>query len=143
MRRPERVPEALAAAMLFVTASHPSARLRSLTGTYNCIGLAFANRRTCIEPHHVPMILEDDEYAEVHAADVVPGDLLVYRDHRGTISHVAVVISHEPDVANARWKTTVISQWGYDGEYFHDHADVNQLLGRPDRFYSEKKRRQA
>jgi len=141
-RRPERVPEALAAAMQFVTESHPSARLRSLTGTYNCIGMAFANRRTCIEPHHVQMILEDDGYAEVNPADVVPGDLLVYRDRFGTISHVAVVISHEPDLANARWKTTVISQWGYDGEYFHDHADVNQLLGRPDRFYSEKKRRQ-
>jgi hypothetical protein len=71
------------------------------------------------------------------------GDLLIYCDRMGTISHVAVVISHEPDLAKARWKTTVISQWGFDGEYVHDHADVNQLLGRPDRFYSEKKRSQV
>ena len=141
--RPERAPESLAAAMRFVTESHPSARLRSLTATYNCIGMAFANRRTCIEPHHVQMILEDDGYTEVHAADVAPGDLLIYCDRMGTISHVAVVISHEPDLAKARWKTTVISQWGFDGEYVHDHADVNQLLGRPDRFYSEKKRSQV
>jgi hypothetical protein len=138
-RRPERVPEALVAAMQFVTESHPSARLRSLTGTYNCIGMAFANRRTCIEPDHVRMILEDDGHAEVSPKHVVSGDLLVYRDREGAISHVAVVISHEPDVANGRWNTTVISQWGYDGEYLHDHADVNQLLGRPDRFYSERK----
>jgi hypothetical protein len=48
-RRPELAPESLAAAMQFVTESHPSARVRSLTGTYNCIGMVFANRRTCIE----------------------------------------------------------------------------------------------
>jgi hypothetical protein len=142
-RRSERAPEALAAAMQFVTESHPSARLRSLTGTYNCIGMAFANRRTCIEPHHVQMILEDDAYTEVTPAGVVPGDLLVYRDRIGAISHVAIVTAHKPDLANARWRTTVISQWGYDGEYFHDHADVNQSLGRPDRFYSERKQRHA
>lgn len=129
--------------MQFVMGSHPSARLRSLTGTYNCIGMAFANRRTCIEPHHVQMILEDDGYVEVDPQDVVSGDLLVCRDHDRTISHVAVVISHEPDFANARWKITVVSQWGYDGEYFHDPTDVNQLLGRPDGFYSERKRRRV
>jgi hypothetical protein len=124
----------------------PNARRReqmSLTGTYNCIGMAFANRRTSIEPHHVQMILEDDGYVEVDPADVVPGDLLVYRDRDRIISHVAVVISHEPDFANARWKTTVMSPCGYDGEYVHEHADVNPLLGRPDKFYSERKRKPA
>src|SRR5580692_11291025 len=88
-RRREQLPEALAAARQFVIGSHRSARLRSLTGTYNCIGTAFANRRSCIEPHHVHMIIEDDGHAEVDAADVVPGDLLVYRDRDHLISHVA------------------------------------------------------
>jgi hypothetical protein len=36
------------------------------------------------------MILEDDGHVEVDAADVVPGDLLVYRDRDHLISHVAV-----------------------------------------------------
>src|SRR5438093_461205 len=39
---------------------------------------AFANRRTCIEPEHVSIILKDDEYATVEtAAAVMPGDLMV------------------------------------------------------------------
>ncbi len=54
---------------------------------------------------------------------------------------LAVVISHEPDVVHGRWKTTVVSQWGSDGEYFHDYADVNQQRGRPTNSTVEKKRR--
>lgn len=86
------------------------------------------------------MILEDDGYVEVTPAEVMPGDLVIYRDGTGDISHVAVVVRHEPDVENARWKTTVLSQWGADGEYLHDHTDVNEVLGKPDKFYSEKRR---
>ena len=119
--------------------NHPSAQLRSLTGTYNCFGMAFANRRTCIEPIHVQMILDDDGYKEISPQDVMPGDIVIYRDNRGEVSHVAVVVLHEPDVANAKWKTTVLSQWGAQGEYVHDHLDVHQMLGTPDKFYSERR----
>ncbi len=138
-RRPERPPEALDAGQRLVLDNHPSARLRSLTGTYNCIGMVFANRRTCVEPTHVQMILDDDGYQEISPRDVAPGDIVIYRDGSGEISHVAVVVSHEPDLANARWKTTVLSQWGADGEYIHEYGDVHQMLGRPDKFYSEKR----
>jgi hypothetical protein len=129
--------------MQLVLNNHPSARLRSLTATYNCIGMAFANRRTWIEPTHVQMILDDDGYQEVSPKEVMPGDIVTYRDDSGEISHVAVVVSHEADVANAGWNTTVLSQWGADGEYLHDHRDVNQKLGKPDKFYSERRRVKA
>src|ERR1039457_4126012 len=90
-QRPEWRPDRLADAMRWITRSHPAVRLRSLTATYNCVGMAFANRRTCIEPDHVKMILEDDGYEEVEPRDVLPGDLVIYRDNEGNISHVAVV----------------------------------------------------
>ena len=138
-RRPERSPEALAAGRRLVLDNHPSAQLRSLSASYNCIGMAFANRRTCVEPIHVQMILDDDGYHEIRPQDVLPGDIVIYRDNAGEISHVAVVVSHEPDVSNARWKTMVLSQWGADGEYLHDYGDVHEMLGRPDKFYSEKR----
>jgi len=139
-RRSERSPEALAVAQQWIRRRHPSTRLRSLTATYNCIGMAFANRRTCIEPDHVHMILNDDGYVEVSPSEVEPGDLVLYRDDRGDISHVAVVVRHEPDLEKALWRTTVLSQWGSDGEYLHDCADVNEMLGKPDKFYSERRK---
>jgi hypothetical protein len=138
-RRAERAPASLAAAYAMVSSDHPSARLRSLSGTYNCFGMAFASRRTCIEPTHIPMILADDGYLPIEAKEVQPGDLVLYRDTYDEISHVAVVISHKPDVKNGRWITIVLSQWGADGEYIHEIADVNDFLGRPDKFYSEKR----
>lgn len=139
-RRPERPPEAMAEAMRFVQRSHPNVRLRSLTATYNCVGLAFASRRTCIEPDYVQMILDDDGYVETLPAEVMSGDVLIYRDRTGEVSHVAVVVSHVPSIESGSWRTTVLSQWGSDGEYLHDSTDVNEMLGKPDKFYSERRR---
>lgn len=123
-----------------VSAYHPSARLRSLSATYNCFGMAFASRRTCIDATEVQMILDDDGYVQIESKDVQPGDIVLYFDAEREISHVAVVVCHKPDIANADWKTTVLSQWGADGEYLHDIADVNEALGKPDKFYSEKRK---
>src|SRR6266404_2006194 len=136
-RRRERPPEALKAARSIVLEGHPEARPRSLTATYNCIGMAFANRRTWIEPEHVPMILADDGYAEVAVpAAVMPGDLVIYQDPAGEITHVAVVVSNRPNLENGSSNILVLSQWGLDGEYLHDYTDVPHLLGKPVKFYS-------
>jgi hypothetical protein len=138
-RPSERAPDALAAAMKLCTENHPTVRVRSLSATYNCIGMVFANRRNWIDPSHVQMILDDDGYREVDRKDVRPGDIVIYRDVDGSLTHAGVVISNEPDLASAHWKTTVLSQWGADGEYFHDLGDVNVSLGTPDGFYSERR----
>jgi hypothetical protein len=90
---------------------------------YNCVGMVFANRRTFIEPDHIHMILEDDDYATVDATHVTPGDVVVYRSPKtGDIIHVGVVISKE--VAFQARTIRVLSQFGRDGEYFHDLHDV-------------------
>ena len=109
-RRRERAAEALDAGRQYVLQNHSTARLRSLTATYNCIGMVFANRRTWVEPAHVQMILNEDGYEEIDPKDVVPGDIVIYRDDAREISHVAVVVAHEADVENAEWRTTVLSQ---------------------------------
>lgn len=138
-RRAERAPQSLQAARDFVTRKHPSARVRSLSATYNCIGLAFATRRTWVDTAHVKMILDDDGYAPIEERDVQPGDLAVYRDREGNVTHVGIVISHVPDVEAAIWRTRVLSQWGADGEYFHDLADVDEWLGKFEQFYTERR----
>jgi hypothetical protein len=140
-RRGERTPAALQEAMKIALEGHPDRRLRSLTSVYNCIGMAFASRRTCIEPEHVPLILREDEYEEIALeADVWPGDLVIYHDAYGDVSHVAIAVSNEPDLTNGSSNIRVLSQWGSDGEYLHDYRDVPLSLGRPARFYSERRR---
>jgi hypothetical protein len=142
-RRREQAPEALQEALRIVTEGYSGRRLRSLTATYNCIGMAFANRRTCIEPEHVPMILEDDGYTPVKAAAaVMPGDVVVYESETspGEISHVAVVVSNDPNLEDGSSRIHVLSQWGSHGEYLHDYRDVHPWLGKPVRFYTERRK---
>ena len=95
-QKPERSPESMQAALEMVRTGHEDRVLRSLASTYNCIGMAFANRRTCIEPEQVPMILQEDGYAEVpQAASVITGDIVIY-ELDGEISHVGIVVSNKP-----------------------------------------------
>jgi hypothetical protein len=135
----ERPPEAMQAARAFVMDGHAGRVLRSLASSYNCIGMAFANRRTCIEPDQVPTILEEDGFVEVaQAAAVMTGDLIVY-ELDGEISHVAVVVENKPDLQDGGSTIQVLSQWGFDGEYLHEYRDVHPSLGRPVRFYTERR----
>jgi DNA-directed RNA polymerase subunit H (RpoH/RPB5) len=60
------------------------------------MGMAFANRRTCIEPDQVPMILEEDGYVEIaQPAALMVGDVVVY-ERDGETTHVAVVVTNDP-----------------------------------------------
>ena len=138
-QKPERAPEAMQAARAVVMDGHQDRALRSLASTYNCIGMAFGNRRTCIEPDQVPMILEEDGFVEVtQAAAVMIGDLIIY-ELEGEISHVAVVVENKPDLRDGGSTIRALSQWGFDGEYLHDYRDVHPSLGRPVRFYTERR----
>jgi hypothetical protein len=105
--------------------------------------MAFANRRTWVEPEHVPMILQDDAYTRVEtAAAVMPGDVVVYENETpGEVSHVAIVVSNDPNVEDGSSRVEVLSQWGSHGEYLHDYRDVHPYLGKPVRFYTERRKR--
>lgn len=87
------------------------------TGRYNCHGLTFAARRTCIEDvAAVERILKDDGYQQVPLDRVLPGDVVIYyRD--GVIDHSGIVVElSEPPLYFHR----VVSKWGPNGaEFLH------------------------
>ena len=127
------------AALEMVKGSHPSAKVRSLTSVYNCMGMVFASRRTWIEPEYLQMILQDDEYRQVRRSELQRGDVVVYRDEHGEISHVGIVAEIRVNVKEADWEVTVLSQWGQHGEYFHLDEDVHQKLGKPTEYWTDRK----
>lgn len=119
--------------------AHPDARARSMSSLYNCMGMVFASRRTCIEPEHLLMILNDDEYRRVdNKGDLQRGDIVVYRDDDGEVSHVGIVADVTTDPARATWDVLVLSQWGRHGEYFHLDEDVHTKLGKPTEYWTDR-----
>ena len=122
-----------------VLANHSSARARSLSSVYNCMGMVFASRRTWVDPEHLPMILIDDEYQRVNnRGELQPGDVVVYRNDQGIITHVGIVAEVNPNLEEATWEVTVLSQWGASGEFFHLDDDVNPLLGNPTEYWTDR-----
>jgi len=118
---------------------HPSARVRSLSSVYNCMGMVFASRRTWIDPEHLYMILEDDDYRRVlHEGELVRGDLVIYRDEEGHVTHVGLVAEVRTNLREARWEVIVLSQWGEVGEYFHHIDDVEPNLGKPTEYWTDR-----
>ena len=123
----------------YVLKSHPDASARSLSSVYNCMGMVFASRRTWIDPDHLQMILQDDEYQRVSSkSELQPGDLVVYRDDKDLVSHVGIVAQVKTNIKEAAWEVYVLSQWGGDGEYFHLDKDVHPWLGEPSEYWTDR-----
>lgn len=98
-----------------------SLEVRSLRSEYNCVGLVFGSRRAAIDIEHVMRIFEHDGYKRVEAASGDRGDIVLYEDDAGP-AHVGILWNRHP-VSNA-W--IVLSQWGSDGEYFHQLHDIRE-----------------
>ena len=134
-----RPPVSMRAAKDMVLDDHPSACARSLSNLYNCMGMVFASRRTWVEPEHLTLILEDDEYRKVASrGEIQRGDVVVYRDNYGEVSHVGIVADVRTNVEEATWEVFVLSQWGKDGEYFHLDDDVSPRLGKPVEYWTDR-----
>lgn len=137
-RKHNRRPESLLEAKRIWTDRFPNIRNRSLDATYNCVGLVFAFRRVWVEDDHLPWLLPEEDYDAVARPEV--GDLVVYSDKSKTMRHVGIVVNVTPNVGNAEWEVTVLSQWGQDGEYIHRLRDVPlEHFGNNICFYSERK----
>lgn len=117
----------------------PGAELRSLTATYNCMGMVFAARRTWVETDLLELIKEDDEYRVVDAKQVVPGDLVLYRGPEGQLAHIGLVLEKHAVLSEGQFSFTVLSKWGQGGEYKHLLDDVPPTLGKPTEFISERR----
>jgi hypothetical protein len=87
---------------------------------YNCHGLTFASRRTNIwNPAQVQVIIDEDDYREVPAADVMPGDIVIYFNAQlGDIEHSGVVVERHPPLT-----LLVLSKWGMAHEAIHALGD--------------------
>ncbi len=85
------------------------------------------------------MILDDDGYRRVgDKSELQQGDIVVYQDGNGEVSHVGIVASINRNVTAGDWDVTILSQWGRDGEYFHRADDVNPLLGSPTEYWTDR-----
>ncbi len=100
-----------------------------------------ASRRTWVDPDHLLTILSQDGYRRLRGPEETEvGDVVVYRDDSGDVSHVGLVSRKKiVDPRNGSDYLQVLSKWGADGEYFHDLHDVPYLLGRPAEFWTDRK----
>lgn len=88
------------------------------TAIFNCHGLTFASRRTCIyETSEVEKILRDDGYKEVPLEKVLPGDVIIYRSQDGDPEHSGIVVQSPQE--NQLKVPLVVSKWGKYNELLH------------------------
>lgn len=95
---------------------------------YNCHGFTFASRRTWVFDTNYSEILQDDGYAEIPLNEVLPGDIVLYFDTSGSLSHSGMVIEVPSERPSApRIVSTsehlsvprIVSKWGKFGEVIH------------------------
>lgn len=139
--RLERPKVALDASIDLFRSLFPEAAPRSITATYNCIGLIVAGRRTWVDPEHLLRILKEDGYRRLpSAAEAEPGDVVVYHDSQGEVCHAGIVTGKNLLLpGDSRDVLKVLSKWGADGEYVHDASRVPQLLGMPTEFWTDRR----
>lgn len=97
---------------------YPNAILRTQTASYmyNCHGLVFASRRTCIGSSSIGNILRDDDYDEISRVNVLAGDIAIYQsDSTGELEHSAIVVHN----VNSPLGPLVVSKWGELQETIH------------------------
>lgn len=113
-------------------------KLRSLsTYPYNCVGMVFASRRAWIEIEHVYKIMEDDGYEKIARNEVAQGDVVLYKDHQGEPSHIALVVMVQ--VLGRTPNIQVISKWGKEAEFIHYVENVPDLLGSPAEYWTDRR----
>lgn len=89
---------------------------------YNCYGMIFASSRTKVFPESIQMILDDDGYTEVKDSDALPGDVIIYYDEQGEISHSGIIVTRLSEGQyGSPW---VVSKWGALNEVCHLAYDI-------------------
>src|ERR1044072_4455096 len=73
----------------------PDAILRSITATYNCVGMVVACRRSHVHPIYLRTVLMHDGYSQISRPQAVIGDLVIYGTDDDPTTHVGVIASKE------------------------------------------------
>jgi cell wall-associated NlpC family hydrolase len=119
-------------------AIRPDLLRRSADSSYNCYGMAFANRRTHVHEDALAVIFEDDGYRIIDRTEAMPGDLVIYRKADHQIAHVAVVIRRDFVTTNSSDDLVVLSQWGNSGEFIHKASEAPQEYGQIIEIWTER-----
>jgi hypothetical protein len=98
---------------------------------YNCHGLTFASRRTCItKSTMVKIILEHDKYEEIDdIKKVIAGDIIVYYSDLNDYNHSGVVVENIAPL----YVPIICSKWGKASEYLHTIGDIPEDLYGPNK----------
>lgn len=140
-RKYEKTRESLLEGERIAHELHPTIATRSLTGIYNCVGMALACRRTVVLADQIDNILREDGFAEIAQAASQIGDIVVYsRTQAGPPEHIGVVHSIDPLPTTADLRIMVLSQWGFDGEFIHRLKDLPSVYGSHVKFFTDRKR---
>lgn len=138
-RKLQVLPERMRAAEKLWKASCRGIITRSLSSTYNCVGMVFGTRRTCIDPDQLSLIFRDDEYIKILRHEAMIGDIVAYKnDPKGEIRHVAVIVNILDSAMVSLPPITVLSQWGFDGEYVHLEQNVPAIYGNIREYHTER-----
>ena len=117
---------------------HPDLKVRSMSNEYNCVGMVFGARRTSIDAGQVRLILREDGYRRIEReSDLVVGDVVVYKEGND-IRHVGIVVCVKMELNPPGHAITVLSQWGFHGEFFHDIDDVDPEYGTQKEFWTDR-----
>lgn len=116
----------------------PRAKLRSIDMyPYNCVGMIFAARRAWIEIDYIYDLLSGDGFRQIKEDDVTAGDLILYIDANNEPAHIGLIIAVD-SIGKAK-NILVMSKWGKDAEFIHFIEDVPQQMGKPTKFYTDRK----
>lgn len=140
----EPAPETVIAQLAADRANHPGLTPRSVDWRYNCMGLVFAARRSCIDIDELEKALKGDYYEKVNRDEVVEGDLVVYFAPWGRPVHVGVVLNRPGPRGfvgglYGDGEIRVLSKWGEHAEYVHSERDVDAVMLGEIRYYSERR----
>jgi hypothetical protein len=85
---------------------------------YNCHGLTFGSRRTGVyeDNSQIFAILDDDGYVELNPREADTGDIVLYFDPEGLLSHSGIVISRGSEELGL---PMIWSKWGKGYEMVH------------------------
>lgn len=98
---------------------------------YNCHGWVFADGRYWLLGRWVETVLMDNGYREVQRPQ--PGDVAVFRDGNGEVSHSALVRGRGSDGV-----VLMESKWGQLGRFVHT-AEQHAYKGHTIRYYRTKR----
>jgi hypothetical protein len=140
-KRPEWEPEQLKEALQKCQTIRPDAELRSVSATYNCVGMIFATRRTWVDPDHVYRFLEDDEYRQIDRSEIHIGDIVVYkmRPDSSEVTHVGVIVGRVDNFVQGTVSFKVLSKWGVWAEFIHDPDYVLAEYGSLTEYWTDRK----